>query len=411
MSKMTFLLLGILIALLATLEQHRPAHPATLTSPNSENGTVAIDLWRDFPGEEPSGIGRGAADLVRPGNLFTDHIFVRNDTAKWTPRITVEAYWQSPVLRYLDWSGTGANADAWTLETLDNSTYRAIFAPEAGIEPGGVGEMTISFVVKDTNQWPTQGTLDATHQATAYVEQNDVLAHQTSDTLTSPIKPVALARKEGVTIRTNVVRENQLVVWKAEKGGVQPLLTANMVFPYVRYEYSLGTMVASAIHNGQVRREACETQVRTDQAAALVTLRLGDCISRPDSRYAYLTRGGVGALLKATTPADAQLFETGGGRNWKTYAGSKNNLIIQVVEGVELQVPPLQGIQVTYPNPAAPEKREVVQLYRDWDSWRILTFPSPVLPYSKADYFSQLVIHQNGTATFNQFFFWGLSHT
>ncbi|OGY10763.1 MAG: hypothetical protein A3D26_02895 [Candidatus Blackburnbacteria bacterium RIFCSPHIGHO2_02_FULL_44_20] len=86
--------------------------------------------------------------IVQRGDIVEDHIYVRNMEPERVAEIWLRGSLPFSNLEKISWQGVGANSQSWEVQLymLENH-YLLRYAPDGGIEPGGVGEYIFQYEV------------------------------------------------------------------------------------------------------------------------------------------------------------------------------------------------------------------------------------------------------------------------
>lgn len=322
------------------------AFAASQAAAESQNSPFTVTLWREIPGN--------GQEQLKAGAVITDHMFIQNTREDRIPGVTTSHYWSSPSLIYIGWTGVGANAEAWSLQTIDNSNFNVAYLPEAGIEPNGVGEMIIIFAVKDASLWPV---FPAPQQAQA--------EHTAQQRLLTALAPQVLL-SDKIDLHVDA-RPTKLTVSTGTGAYQVPFFTANLKTPYALTLLGRNQWPTTVSYGD--RAKECDTKVSTNANNGGVTLTFGSCLFSSTQYTAALTNEAATIIPKE----GVRLTNQDGNTTWRMYPGEHLTLELGLRQA-QLKLPKSQGVEFTYFDPE--QKKEVTsQVWFDGTNW--LAAPRP----------------------------------
>lgn len=139
-----FALASIVVA--ATLQSSMTPIQAQSTIPPQ----IIVDVIRRIDAlSRPGGYGyHEQSGIVQTGDVVNDHIHIRNTGNSRVAEIWLRGSLPFSNLEEVGWTAVGANSQSWEAQVyMQDGHYILRFAPDGGIEPGGVGEYVFLYKV------------------------------------------------------------------------------------------------------------------------------------------------------------------------------------------------------------------------------------------------------------------------
>ncbi len=331
------MIVGVVIFIAFTLFSPKPARAESL--PVTLGPAQSVELWREVNGRQPEGLGPNTrAGRLIPGTVFTDHILVRNAGPK-IDFIQTIPYWSSPSLEFISWSGKN-----WNFETSpDPERYIARYFGENGVQPGEVGELQVTFRVKDAASLSSLTNPQAVHSlGYLWVLNGPGEGLHDGELLSQIVVPPKDMIYGWGAGNTSFSYESRNALTEAQPRTIFTSLTHN---PF-RVQSTDGDTPSTLSEYTGTSKLPCQSQIVPDIRLGEVTYIQSDCVS-PLEKYPHLREGNFG------TPVKSGRFGLFGGADGKGHAWNINDtgyyLDVQIyLYGVNtrLKIPANQALEL-----------------------------------------------------------------